>query len=265
MFMIIGSLLSSCVGEQGEPGPVGEQGEQGEQGPVGEQGEQGEQGDKGDAGNDGSDGKNGIGGGIGGVVKSGFFEGTISGTRKDGVAFSYDFKFDRRRVDEIGASYGLVPTDVEGFIYNQTCDCHYLMLVRQDSAFGGNMPSELRVVIQMKNKGTANEEVQIGDDGGYEGFGQIFFVKELSATSLFRVEAMGYESGLAVQDAKEITNYQHDSNTGHMTFEFDITVNGEKGKGYPLFNSTEHDLNIKGKFDSGEGKVYKDVVARTGN
>ena len=27
MFMLIGSLLSSCVGEQGEPGPVGEQGD----------------------------------------------------------------------------------------------------------------------------------------------------------------------------------------------------------------------------------------------
>lgn len=71
--LMASALFFSCadeaVGPQGEPGLEGAQGPQGAEGPAGEPGS--------DA-----------------MVKNGYFEGQVKGTRKDGVAFSEAFKYE---------------------------------------------------------------------------------------------------------------------------------------------------------------------------
>jgi hypothetical protein len=61
--------LAACSGKDGDPGP---------------QGNSGSQGDKGNTGNTGK----------GAAIKLGFLDGTVSGKRKDGTAFSENFKYE---------------------------------------------------------------------------------------------------------------------------------------------------------------------------
>lgn len=69
---IVLAFVAACAGEDGDPGPQGEQGEQGLQGAQGPQGTPG----------------------IGAAYKAGSLEGTVTGTRKDGTAFSETFKYE---------------------------------------------------------------------------------------------------------------------------------------------------------------------------
>src|SRR5688572_18542929 len=66
--------FASCAGEDGDPGPQGETGDKGATGATGAPGEQGAAGE--------------------GFEKVGYFQGTVSGKRKDGTPFSEPFKFE---------------------------------------------------------------------------------------------------------------------------------------------------------------------------
>src|SRR5687767_4020443 len=69
VFFVCVVLLAACSGEDGDPGPQGEQGLQGDQGPKGAISNSGYQ-------------------------KSGYLQGTVMGTRKDGTAFNEPFKYE---------------------------------------------------------------------------------------------------------------------------------------------------------------------------
>jgi len=63
-------------------------------------------------------------------------------------------------------------------------------------------------------------------------------------------------------DQVTVTNFAQDASTGFVTFDFTVKINAyrsiiERGQ-----NTTNHDLTITGKFNSGQ-KVYKNVVSRT--
>lgn len=74
--LMAAGVLAACSGEDGDPGP---------------QGDAGEQGTKGDTGEEGDDA----------VSKVGYFQGTVTGTRKDGTPFEEDFNYEYVFGDEM--------------------------------------------------------------------------------------------------------------------------------------------------------------------
>jgi hypothetical protein len=83
------ALLAACSGDDGDPGP---QGQSGAQGAKGEKGDRGAKGDNGDQGEDGTDT-------TGEYFKQGSFEGTITGTRRDGTVINETFNYEYRLGD----------------------------------------------------------------------------------------------------------------------------------------------------------------------
>jgi hypothetical protein len=154
--LISASLLFACQGEDGEPGPQGEPGLQGEKG------------DKGDAGENGQDGEDGVG-----FEKKGFFQGTVSGTRRDGTAFNETFSFEYGPVFEgiSESSRGGLPI----FEVYRTADFN--------DEFN-YFYSEFRVT----NKNLANESLIVAQNEYNENM-TLNLAKEISPTTLFVLRA----------------------------------------------------------------------------
>lgn len=194
--------MFSCEGEEG---PAGPQGDAGVPGPQGEPGEAGET----------------------LLSKVGYFEGTITGTNRDGEDFTETFRYEYGEMTPTltGAGEG------DGF-----------ELTRYGSAVAGD-----------------------GKFFGVEGFvddGDLYiedfyieFLKEIDATSAFVFNAYYYyynENSVEF----EITNFAHNDQTGIVTFDFSFS----DSEGW--YNSTGNPVTITGKFNSGH-KIYKNIVMRT--
>src|SRR6187551_2152563 len=124
LFLCIAALIFSCQGEDGEPGPKGDQGEQGVAGSAGAAGQDGE-----------------------GLEKEGFFEGTVSGNRKDGTAFSETFKYE----------YNF---EAEGFSLDENSGKYIFRIQREEVLRNGALAMNLEVL----NKGTATETIAFFND-----------------------------------------------------------------------------------------------------
>ena len=154
LFIIASMLMmSACSGEDGEVGPKGDPGADGA---VGDKGDTGDQGIPGDY-----------------SAKLGYFEGTVSGKRTDGTAFSYPFKFE--------FAYG-------GDMY----DGNILDLNRFET-FGGAVAYKTTGYTFDVEKGYALFSTFV-DNGDWEPFDFRFgFVKELTSTTLFKLQAAPYD------------------------------------------------------------------------
>lgn len=149
--LISASMLLGCQGEVGDPGPQGDKGIQGEKG------------DKGDTGEDGV-----------GFEKKGFFQGTVSGTRRDGTTFNEAFNF------EYGPTYEGITQGINGAPPTFEVYRHYEPISEQ---------SYFYAVFNVINKGTANENLIWGQTGDYSYHGQFSLTKEIAPTTLFMLNA----------------------------------------------------------------------------
>lgn len=175
------SLLVACQGEEGEPGPQGEQGLLGE---------------KGDSGEDGV-----------GFEKKGFFQGTVSGTRRDGTPFNEAFNFEYGPIYE-GITQGIngAPPTFEVYRYNDP------------TSEGSYFYTEFNVT----NKGTANENLVWDTD-----YGSFNLVKEISPTTLFvlsarpRFEEINYTSPVSFALNNEVYKFvlNQDGNLYYFIFD----------------------------------------------
>lgn len=181
------AIISSCTGDDGDPGPQGEQGLEGEKGDAGDTGAQGA------AGN-------------GSVTKLGFFEGTVSGKRKDGTAFSEAFKYEYS-YDSMQAYY-----EVNGV--------KYLNATRYFSTMGGGLYLDMRLKEQ--------EGVLIPQAISYSSYFK--FVKEIDADNLFSLTARPFFE--STEAFVRPINYELNSTTYHFS------TSGPKGS--PYYYSTTY-------------------------
>lgn len=207
LLVCISVAIASCSGDDGDTGPQGPQGEQGAKG------------DKGDTGAAGADA----------ITKNGYFEGTVTGTRQDGTAFTETFKY------EYGAETTSFDDDGDLWTYRYRDP-------QENSPY-------LYIQGNATDIGTANEALTIYDF-------DFEFTKELSATSLFYLEAWHYNENNS--STVEVTNYSHDSTTGVLSFDFTFTGVDSND------NTTGKALTITGSFNSGT-RVYEEVVSRKAN
>lgn len=193
--------MFSCEGDEG---PVGPKGDAGVEGPQGEQGIPGES----------------------SLSKSGYFEGTITGTNRDGEDFTETFKYEYGSSQEALSSNN---QEEEGF-----------WLARY------NTPS-------YENGAEFELEGYVEQDGLDVGYFDFDFYKELDATTVFVFDTYYY--GGESQAEFEVTNFVHNDQTGVVTFDFSYS----DPEGWD--NSTGNPVTITGKFNSGH-KVYKNIVMR---
>jgi len=220
LFIGFAVALSSCDGDDGPQGPQGE---------AGDKGAKGDKGDKGDTGDTGAQGTTYY-------TKSGYFQGTLTGTRQDDTPFSEDFKYEY------------------AFNNYEGTEDDEIELVRGDSITYGEDGPYLYMRFNVIDAGTANETV---DPSGF-GFN---LLRPLDDNMLFRFWA-NFDAGDDSEAAATIVidNYVHNMQTGAMSFDFTYT---DSDLGY--YNSTGHPVTITGSFNSGTGKVYPNVVNRKGN
>lgn len=213
-------LLGACQGEDGEPGPTGD---------TGLQGEKGDKGDKGDAGEDGANGEDGEDGV--GFEKRGFFEGTVSGTRKDGTAFAESFNF------EYGPGY-------EGFGQH-----YYTGLPTFELYRTGNPIDESNYFYAEYNvidKGLATETLSWGETGEYTDNGSFQIIKEISPTTLFRFEGR--------PRFQETTVRFPINATANTTYKFVLNENGRLDA--ERYNPVTDDLEYVFKTSDGKTVIY---------
>lgn len=190
--IVISSLLFACDG--GDPGPEGPQGPQGAQG---EQGTPGEQGPEGVAGKDGQ-----------GYVKAGYVEGTVSGNRKDGTAFTETFKYEY-------AENSTIYFDVDPFTGKT-----YFIIYRE----GDTDNSSVYMQFSVEDPGTENETVAFGSEYLYDPVFELEFTKEMDESTLFYIEANAKTYGSSfwqmIGDAEiETYNFATDDE-GRLMFDF---------------------------------------------
>ena len=86
---------------------------------------------------------------------------------------------------------------------------------------------------------------------------KIYYIEIAPTTDQFRQKAAtGYDVRLYEDYRKQdgsasILNHSYDPSTGRLEFDFEIAVSA----GSPN-NSSDHDLTITGKFDSGDRKIF---------
>lgn len=189
--LMTAAALAACSGEDGEPGP---QGEPGAQGPQGEQGPQGTP-------------------GVGSAYKLGSLEGTVTGTRKDGTAFSETFK------------YEYTFNNVQAF-YEENGQ-KYLDVSRYAESTG-NGPS-----LYMELKQVSEGVFEPAEVSYYVDFN---FRKELSTDDLFVIDAQPYF--LATEAfVKALSDEQND------TYNFATSSNGIYYQEEPWNSTAAYRLN----------------------
>lgn len=174
-------VMSSCEGDEGPMGPPGAGGAAGPQGAAGAPGPQGAA---------GLDGQSAL-------VKSGKFEGTITGTRADGTEFSEPFTYEYRE-----SSY-------EAF--REGHDYTWIYRYAEPSYNSPYMEMELYLV----DRDLETETIEV--DELY-----LYFFKEIDATTLFRFTA-------GTGDV-EVSNYVYDATTGSLSFDF-ISIGSDNSTG----------------------------------
>ncbi len=159
-FLFFSSVLvmSACSGDDGAIGPQGDPGENGAPGEKGDQGDQGAPGEQGIPGDYSS--------------KMGYFEGTVTGHRQDGTAFSEPFKFE--------FAYGVDK-------YNGV-DLH----LNRFETLTGAVAYGLSGYSANVERGFAMLSTFVDGDA-WEPYGFDFgFMKELNSTTLFELRARPY-------------------------------------------------------------------------
>ncbi|HEY5825811.1 MAG TPA: hypothetical protein VIT44_15660 [Cyclobacteriaceae bacterium] len=112
-----------------------------------------------------------------------------------------------------------------------------------------------------------NNQVLTGDDPIFIQFNKLKFVEDagLNMPVFYTVED-DINLSVTVPDTAAdlliITNFSHNAATGVITFDFTLTVSRYRSF-FNGTNSTNHDITITGKFNSG-GKVYSSIVGRKG-
>lgn len=172
--MCVSFVMSSCEGDEGPMGPSGAAGTAGAQGATGASGPQGA------AGIDGHSA----------LTKSGKIEGTISGTRRDGTAFSETF------------SYEYTESLYESFSENN--DYTWVYRYAEPSYNSPFVEMRLRLI----DRDLETETLAV--DQFY-----LDFIKEIDATTLFRF----YVNNSDV----EVSNYDSNPATGSLSFDFSFT------------------------------------------
>lgn len=111
------------------------------------------------------------------------------------------------------------------------------------------------------------EFYRIVDADGNESFtsalySQLIYSQNEDGDAIFRNSSTGEDLSETIEilNSFEVSNYTYDSATGKMTFDFAVVIDAEADD-----NSTGNDLTISGTFNSGDGKVYADVVGRNRN
>lgn len=197
--------IASCSGDDGDTGP---------------QGEQGAKGDKGDTGAAGADA----------LAKNGYIDGTVTGTRQDGTAFTETFKYEYRG--------DITILDDDDFYVYRNSD------LGDDSQY-------IEIDGSIANAGTPQQTVT-------PTYFRLEFIKEISVNTLFRLDAWFYNNEGNSADVT-ITNYSYNATTGVLTFNYSFTGDGTDD------NSTGKPITITGSFNSGTSRVYDGVVGRKGN
>lgn len=167
-------VMSSCEGDEGPMGPQGAAGASGAAGPQGATGPEGAAGLNGQS----------------ALTKSGKFEGTIAGTRKDGTEFSETF------------SYEYMESFYEAFREDQD----YTWIYRYAESSYNSPYIEMRLQLIDRDQETET----IAADQLY-----LNFIKEIDATTLFRFY-------LNTNDV-EVSNYVYNPATGSLSFDFSFT------------------------------------------
>jgi|GEM_PF-1244475 len=236
-FLILAVSISlitvSCSGDEGEVGPKGDKGDTGATGPAGAKGDTGatgENGEKGDTGEKGDDGEDGAG-----VFKGGYIQGTLTGTRRDGVPLAVDFKL------EYTSSQYDVPSEDEGG--------NWSVYITRSATASDNYSTTAFIDGTIGNKGTQGETMTATRFG--------IDMRQPVAGDMLVLNT--YIEGSYEGTSLKITNYSRDKATSLVTFNFEIKdLDGSH-------NSTNHPLTITGSFSSGEGRAYFDVVGRRAN
>jgi len=227
LFLIaLAASFSSCG--DGDDGPQGPKGEQGDKGAKGDKGDKGDTGDTGDTGTKGT----------GYYSKSGYFQGTVTGTRRDGdeppftETFKYEYAYDMN----------------EGVRDGQ------IRLVRGDSTDDDEGSPYLNMSLNVVNEGTPQETLEV--------IGFNFNMRKVVENNMIFQFSAGFDFGDDSDNAVTITitNIVYNKTTASLTFDFTYT-SSDTG----AYNSTNNPVTITGSFNSGTGKVYPNVVSRKGS
>ena len=202
-------VMSSCEGDEGPVGPQGPAGAAGAQGPKGDQGAPGQDGES-------------------FVLKSGKFEGTVTGTRQDGTEFSEEF------------SYEYTYSTIEAYFSEEN---DYICLYRFESLGMGEESPYIDICLRRDDAGLETEAIVVEDL-------DFAMIKEVNPNTVF-VYWMDANEGEV-----ELSDYVYDEETGSLSFNFTHTGTD---------NSTGNESTITGSFTTGEGKLYENIVYRKGN
>jgi hypothetical protein len=202
-------------------------------GDVGPQGQKGESGDKGAVGDTGTAGPDGQGY----LVKRGSYEGTVTGSRQDGTPFTETFNFEYS--DE---SFDAFNDEDEG-IYSLDID-------RYNNSSWQDWNPYLGIDITIENMGEEGQDIYVTDF-------DFDFEKVLDATTTFRFE-LNYNDEDEDVPVVTISNFSYNDVTGVLEYDFSFTYDGENTD----YNSTGNPITVTGKFNSGTGKVYDEIVMR---
>jgi hypothetical protein len=234
-------LITSCAGEDGAMGPKGDTGEQGASGSNGVNGTNGKDGEDGKDGKDGAgadgapgaDGLNGAQGpqgpqgpqgepgepGSGGESnpsKIGFMEGTITGTRRDGTPFQEEFKF------EYASGMEVLDLAINGY------------KISRFETLNGAIAYKTTDQFAAVDKGYAAFEAR-EDKGIVADKFDIRFVKGLTSTQLFKLEARPYLNDVVCNQVLELSlnnnlNYKlarfENPEDGHLLY-FNIDLDND--------------------------------------
>lgn len=182
ILVLITSLSFSCEGPQGEIGPKGDPGDPGQTGATG------------------ASGQNGAG-----FEKRGYIQGTVSGNRTDGTAFSESFKYE----------YGPAR---EGFIYDYSYLRDVFITYRSLDLESEYFNNRIRFDFGVDKKGTANESLISLPGRAPLDFE---FSKELTGGSVFVILAR------AITESK-VFEYPVNPTLNNSTYKF--TTNGLSGR-----------------------------------
>ena len=161
--MMAALTLAACSGDDGDPGPKGDTGEQGTKGDTGEEGE--------DA-----------------ASKTGYFQGTVKGHRKDGTAFEETFKY-------------------EYVFGNEIFSGDNILLQRFETASGAIADAITEGSSHDKGyiKFSASKDGQVIVPSDF----QFFFTKGINATQLFQMSARPYPTDASYNRVIELSVEQN--------------------------------------------------------
>lgn len=208
--MLSAFLIISCQGEDGEIGPAGAQGEQGAQG---------------------QDGKDLL-------EKSGYFEGMVSGVRRDGTPFNEPFKY------EYEPSWF-----VNGFIFDNTLGKFVYTIDRRLSP---DSPPYILIYCEVTNKDQADESLSLITEAYYSQPLSFNFEKELNASTLFSIQAEAFIG------EKSFT-YPVNPTLNNSTYKFALNESGDFGPSF-FYNQSSQKNTVISTTSDGKRIYFEDLT-----